>query len=754
MFYFRKKSELTLAVSICALSILSISAYAQDIPIEKINMLSIGKLSDSIIEKDWLVDPAFAKAHIFLSNDHKTVTMTNGLISRVFRITPNLSTIKLINHMENNADLLRAPSPEGEIEIDGATYPIGGLSGQFEYGYCLDSWIDDFKSIPNSFQISNIDISDYQPQINWANRRWALEKKGSLTGKRVTFTMTAPKKTKGVELKLHFSIFDGLPVIHKSMEIINKSEKLIHIKSYKLEQLAMVEGESYVDDQAKVNDPIREKANQPNIHLQSDYAFCTLDMKYGSQTYRWSYDKRYTSQISYPLTSPCLLEVMLPAGPDITLQNGETLNTFNHYMMPYDSTDRQRQGLFVQRLNRKISPWITENPIFMHCVSRDEKIIKEAIDQCVETGYEMVILSFGSGVNMIDSSVNNTAYFKTLTDYAKLKNIELGSYSLLASRRISDDVDVINPKTGKPGGAIFGNSPCLSTNWGTAYFENLKAFIEKSGMTILEHDGSYPGDVCASEKHSGHKGLDDSQWTQREQIKKFYNWCCENGIFLNVPDLGYILDGANKSAIGYREVNWSLPRARQIILGRQNLYDGLWTRMPGNCWTFVPLTQYHGGGAAATLEPLKEHLKEYRAHMIQNYGSGVQACYRGHRLYDSPETKTLVKSIISWYKNHRDILNSEVIHLRRPDGNDWDGILHVNPQLKEKAMAMLYNPTLNTLTRTIRLPLYYAGLTGKKVKLTFGNGTVKTIQADAKGDISIEVQLPPEGDENIVIEAL
>ena len=38
----------------------------------------------------------------------------------------------------------------------------------------------------------------------------------------------------------------------------------------------------------------------------------------------------------------------------------------------------------------------------------------------------------------------------------------------------------------------------------------------------------------------------------------------------NVPDMGTMLIGSSKCGIGYREVNWSLPRARQIILGRGN----------------------------------------------------------------------------------------------------------------------------------------------------------------------------------------
>ncbi len=100
-------------------------------------------------------------------------------------------------------------------------------------------------------------------------------------------------------------------------------------------------------------------------------------------------------------------------------------------------------------------------------------------------------------------------------------------------------------------------------------------------------------------------------------------------------------------------------------------------------WMFVPLTEYQGGGAAATLEPLVEHLDAYEAHLAQNFDSGVQACYRGPRLYDTEATKAVVKKWVDFYKEHRAILDSDIIHVRRPDGRDIDCILHVNPQLQD-----------------------------------------------------------------------
>src|SRR5690606_22563168 len=245
--------------------------------------------------------------------------------------------------------------------------------------------------------------------------------------------------------------------------------------------------------------------------------------------------------------------------------------------------------------------------------------------------------------------------------------------------------------------------------WVDGYFQTLYEFYEKTGIDILEHDGSYPGDVCASCDHPAHRGLEDSQWRQFVRIRDFYRWCRSKGIYLNVPDW-YFLQGSNKVAMGYRETNWSLPREYQEIIERQNIYDGTWEKTPSMGWMFVPLVQYHGGGAAATIEPLKEHLPHYEQRLANLFGAGVQACYRGPQLYDAPQTKLLVKKWVDFYKKHRRILDADIIHLRRPDGRDYDAILHADPNGKEKGLLMVYNPLNESITRNIEVDLYYTGL--------------------------------------------
>jgi len=344
---------------------------------------------------------------------------------------------------------------------------------------------------------------------------------------------------------------------------------------------------------------------------------------------------------------------------------------------------------------------------------------------------------------MEDISAANIAKFKTLADYAHSRGILLGGYSLFSSRRIDDETDVIDPKTGLPDkGAFFGHAPCLASRWGINYLKNLKKFIYETGFDLLEHDGPYPGDICASTKHPGHKGLQDSQWVQMEMQKGFYRSLNEKGVYINAPDW-YFMDGTNKIALGYREVNFSLSREQQKILNRQNIYDGTWEKTPAMGWGFVPLTKYQGGGPEAVLEPLSDHLADYEQLMMQYYGAGIQACYRGPRLYDTDKTKETVKRVISWYKKYRRILNADIIHLRRPDGRDWDGIMHIDPTLSEKGLVMVYNPLKTKITRTITLPLYYTGLRNKAT-VRRGEGPAKTYSLSRNDDLKLTVELEPE----------
>ena len=686
--------------------------------------------------EDWLVKNTNRESQAIYYAGKNEITLYNGLVKRTFRLLPNVACIDYKN-MINGQQLLRAISPEARLTINGKEYNVGGLHGQKEKAYLLPEWVDSFSNNENDFQYINYTVEEIKPFINFKQTMWGSNKKLP-TGKHLIFWyQSALPALQGLTVKVHYEIYDGLPLIVKWVAVENHSSTIIKLNRVVNEILATVEEESAV-----VGKPEQMKTQQ-GIYIETNYAFNNA-MRYSisDQTTHWKTDSSYTSQVNYNYETPCVLEVYPDKAPGIELQPRENFTSIRTYELLMDSYDRERRGLAVRRIYSVIAPWTTMNPIFMHLVSKNDEEVRNAVDQCAATGYEALILSFGSHLNMEDSSAKNIERWKQLADYAHSKGIMIGGYSLFSSRRISEEDDVINPMTGKTGGAFFGNAPCFGSKWGLAYRDKIKYFFTQTGFNLWENDGPYPGDLCASTTHPGHKGLDDSQWKQMEIQKELYRWLNEKGVYINAPDW-YFLDGTHKIAIGYREVNFSLSREQQKILNRQNIFDGTWEKNPSMGWGFVPLTRYQGGGPEAILEPLSEHLKDYEQLMMQYYGAGVQACYRGPRLYDTEQTKQTVLKVISWYKRYRDILNSDIIHLRRADGRDWDGWLHVNPALNQKGLMMIFNPLKEKITRTIKVPLYYTGL--KDVAMvTREKGKPFLVKQNRSYEIELTFNLEPE----------
>ncbi len=537
-----------------------------------------------------------------------------------------------------------------------------------------------------------------------------------------------------VRVSVHYELYDGLPGYAKWLAVTNRSGEPIRVDRLASEVLAAVERTAEVDELTAGNIP-------PPIHVETSMAFGGM-MSAGAnrRSYRWRPDPDYHSQVNYEKKTPCLLEVGPDLGPAWVVGPGQGFESFWAFVLPYDSTERERQGLSLRRMYRTLTPWATENPLMMHVRYADERTVTNALRQCVEVGFEMVILTFGSGFDLENERPETLAQAQRYAAMARDLGLEIGSYSLLASRHVGGGHDVVMPPGQKP---AFGHSPCLASAWGTNYFRRLYQFHRESGFTLLEHDGSYPGDCCQAEHHPLHRGLGDSRWAQWTLLADFYGWCRAQGIYLNVPD-HYFVSGSSKTGMGYREVNWSLPRAQQVIHTRQNIYDGTWEKTPSMGWMFVPLTEYQGGGAAATIEPLEEHLDHYERMLVSNLALGVQACYRGPRLYDTDRTRAMVKRWVDWYKAHRDILESDLIHGRRADGRDLDWMLHVNPKLREKGLLAVFNPLERAVERVLEVNLYYTGLTDA-VRVRDAEGQAQTLSLARDYTLRLPVQVPPQG---------
>ncbi|MBM4063546.1 MAG: alpha-galactosidase, partial [Planctomycetes bacterium] len=691
---------------------------------------------------DWLLDPSPYRARVEPAADGRDLVLDNGLLRLRLRLQPALALVSLEQRTAGQ-QLLRAAAPLGAFTIDGTTANVGGLLGQPNRAFLLPEWLEAMTPDPAAFVYEgSFGSGPIEARFPWRRTRPAApDATWPPRGQHVWFPCKAPPDLPpGLLATVHLELYDGLPLVAHWLELANPTDRTLEVESFTSLRLPFVESEARVENE-------RLGIRLPNVYVETDYSFRAMTGADGSShSVRWLADPDFATQVNYEKRTRCLLEVKPDVGPAQTLPPGGTFTTFRTFVLAPDREDRERQSLAQRRLYRALAPWSTENPLMMHVRSAEPAAVRAAIDQCADVGFEMAILTFGSGFDVEDDSPQNLARWKDLADYAHGKGVQLGGYSLLSSRRIEPDTDnCIHVDTGKPGGQVFGFAPALASGWGQRYFQKLRGFYERTGFDLLEHDGSYPGDHDAMARPPLQKGYHDSRWVQFAIISDFYRWCRARGVYLNVPDW-YFLQGSSKTGMGYRETNWSLPREQQVIHARQNLFDGTREKNASMGWMFVPLTEYHGGGAVATIEPLAEHLPHYELMLTSNLGYGAQACWRGPRLYDGEATRALVVRWVAWFKKYRVILESDVIHTssRRADGQDLDWVLHCNPKAEPRAMLVAWNPTREERTRGIPVELYYAGLVDKAVAVG-EDGVERGLVLDRFGRTRVEVKVPAGG---------
>ncbi len=687
--------------------------------------------------RDWLIDGSGYTARCVHDPLSEHLVLENGLVRREWRLGSAGACIGF-DDLVGDRSLIRSVRPEARVRIDGKEHAVGGLIGQPDHAYLTPAWLREMRPDPEAFVFTGFTTGEPLERVGWKRVRHASPAaQWPPRGVHLRLSYELADEGNGaLEVDVHYELYDGVPVFSKWIEVRNQKAHTIRLDSFRLEELALVEHVNWVEARDGVDLPRPEV-----LHLETDFAFGGFNHENANRhTVHWRTDPLYTSQVNYLKHDPSLLVVEPTHGPAQDILASASFESFRAFELVHASTERERRGLALRRMYRTIAPWVTENPIMHHLRVSDPESVRRAIDDAAEVGFEMVILSFGSGFDMESEDAEYIAGWERLANYAEERGVELGGYSLFSSRKIGDGNDIVSPAGLRP---THGNCPAVTSEWGLAYYTKLYRFFERTGFDLLEHDGPYPGDVDVTSRPPFQEGESDSRWVQWRIVADFYSWLRERGVYLNAPDY-YFLVGSSKCGMGYREVNWSLPRAQQVIHTRQNIFDGTWKKTPSMGWMFVPLSEYHGGGAAATIEPLDEHRDHYRAMLESNLALGVQACYRGPRLFDTQRTKALVQESVAWFKRYRDILESDVVHGRRADGRDLDWMLHVNPGLEDKGMLVVFNPLEEALTRTLKVDLYYTGLRDV-ASVTSAAGMTTRFELDRDYGIELEVTIAAGG---------
>ena len=203
------------------------------------------------------------------------------------------------------------------------------------------------------------------------------------------------------------------------------------------------------------------------------------------------------------------------------------------------------------------------------------------------------------------------------------------------------------------------------------------------------------------------------------------------------PSLPYTIRGISR-----------LPRTESVVLYRQIAYDATFYTLPSATWSFLPLT----GSDTSKYEPVSEHLAEFEEALSMHLAFGVSAfLYQGDAMFDTDAGRALYVKWGSWFKAYRSLLSTgDLIHIRRPDGQRLDAIVHVRAGGPTPALLCAFNPTDATLTEALEVPLYYAGLRGPPtVNVTFepwpGSAVPEsvTVPLDWRARATVSVTVPP-----------
>lgn len=586
------------------------------------------------------------------------IILENELVRRKIE-TENCKTVSLKN-LQKDIELIHMPHTDFAIKIGTKTYD----GNDFAFA--------EYKNVPCLVRVP----FKASPTMTYA---------GTYPPPGKAVDLLYKGKELPLQVTVRYEIYDGMPVVMKQVTVENCGDDTITVENIFTDVLCITE-------------------NRDTLFVDSDYnsttQFYGLELaKYAKNYARYHYD---------------ILEVAPLYRMNEKLKNGETVSSITAYELLFNTEYYENRLIEVKEMYRRIAPWCTDNVLFFHLISNNSRTIRKAVDQCAEIGLEMIIQSFGSGVNMESDCDRYLNRIKSAYDYGHQKGLRMGAYTLAYVKNY-------RPVRGDEALNHDGSHicRCLACDWAEQYMKNVLRFIDRTGADAVEIDGPYGMLMCSGGKTHRHDDFTDSQYKQwKASVVDWYQELKARGIYINAPDW-HFLNGINRCGVGYEEIAFSEKRAEQLVTSRIYYYKGTFDKNPSQGWGFLPLNVYHGGGKDAQFFPTEQNAFEFDWALAQLTASGVWPTIRGKKVYDSEKGKEIFKKWVSIFKKYRHVLNGTTVHFMppridtdRPDRTTCiDAIMNQLPYGDERGFVMFFNQTDKERTEEILLPVYYTGLT-------------------------------------------
>lgn len=605
----------------------------------------------------WVVSRKSYPAWIEIKDDR--ISLGNSLFERTGNIRKGISSLK---NLTTDKEMLHAGACDLELEIDHRTVDL-----YQDLTFVQKDFIQIAEDVPWKREHPISSDYSYPP-----------------SGQAVRLLY----RSENLEIAVIYEIFDDIPLYCKRVHIKNISERTVELNLYKPELL-----------------PIKGR-DQKMIYIETDF---TGGNGQDNGNRHLSSQKNEQSLFS-----------AFDAGPDVDIHPGQWFTGFRTYVLLHSVEPYEQQMIECKEMMRRIAPWTNEVPLIMHMTGDNMRELDRVSDQCAAVGFDSLVQSFTfgwrRGIDQENESFLNYRKHKKAYRRASAKGIKCGGYTLAL---IKDYKPLHTPWAN----SAYGKDSiirCLSTDWSRKYWKKILRFQKETMAKIIEIDGPYHFNVCNGGETHHHKGANDSRYAQwKESTVEIFRDLKALGIFINAPDWLY-LSGSNRCGIGYEEIAYSQPRQEQLIASRIYGYKGTFKKYGSMSYGFLPLEQYHGGGEQAVFSPLTKNLFDYEWAVAQSMISGIIPCFRGRKLFDSDESRIMIKKWVNFYRKYQKVINGNTIHFLPPvidpskpsRTTDIDAIFNVVNKGETRGILGLFNQTDKTITKEIRLPLFYTGLTG------------------------------------------
>jgi hypothetical protein len=476
--------------------------------------------------QDWLVSDLSRAAPTTLDESTPNfITLSNGLLSRTFSISPCFATVELELLSPPRAKLFRGLSPEASLTLNGTAYDVGGCLGQsFFDAFALESL--NLTQPGNAFRYVSHTTLPPSPSFPWVPgvrhsnaatpwpprglhlavtlappiawppfnnsvfaqfpgmgygcapscpTGWPSCDNSSLPGQcawprgealaacaawpgclgvncHLTYPYCCARQAPvafepfpdyisyvrvntslyafgDTTIVIHYEMYDGIPALRKWVEVAQGagSAHAVVVDDLVVEQLR---APNFAPDQITV---MEVQPNNPTPFDQQVVPEPTQSFP-GRTRQLWFFDPQWDqggdAELHVPYSYYSLLRVGYDGlGPGAVVPPGSAFSSVSERFVYHDSSEWERQGLGIRRVQSVLAPQLLENPSrYMITDISSNATFQLAIEQAAAAGFELVIVGYGAAgyCGMCPAQLNDAAWvawFKSNVDFARARGV-------------------------------------------------------------------------------------------------------------------------------------------------------------------------------------------------------------------------------------------------------------------------------------------------------------------------------------------